>query len=387
MAARKFQIDTKTFVRFWLIIIAVALIFLFVSAAWEGLLIVGIAAFLAIAIQPFAKVLNKWISTHDKQHKTFSSVLAFTIVIAVLGFIVAFVAPVVVSETSRFIEQFPQTFHEKLGGWEGINNIGQSFGVDNLQDNIQEGLNDFSSSILSNIGNNLMSGVGTVANIITNVILTLVLTLLLLLEGHRLVEGFWKLFRSNNRRKKERTKQMRKTIGRMKDVIATYVSRQFLVAILDGCVVALVVFALSLMFGFSSSLAVPMGCITMVCYMIPLFGPIIGCIIVALVLAVSNVWVAIVFAIFYIVYGQIEANIIAPKIQGHALKMPAVMILIAVTIGVKMWGILGALIAIPVAGCIKVILDDYPKFKAINEYKYEDEKKSVKNVTKIESKH
>lgn len=383
-SARKFQIDTKTFVRFWLVIIAIVLVFLFVGQAWEGILIVGIAAFLAIAIQPLAKLFEKWFSTKEKKRTTLASVSAFLAVIVALGFIVSFVAPVVVNETVHFVEQLPQTFHEGLGGWEGINNFGHNFGVDDLQGKIQEGITSFSNDFMSNVGSNLASGVGTVANIITNIILTLVITLLLLLEGHTLVEGFWKLFRSKSRRKQARAQQMRKTIASMKEVVATYVSRQLLVAILDGCVVALTVFILSLIFGFSSGLAIPMGLITMTCYMIPMFGPIIGCVIVALVLAVSNIWAALIFAIFYIVYGQVEANVIAPKLQGNALKMPAVMVLIAVVLGIKTCGILGALIAIPIAGCIKVLIDDYPKYKAIREHNYKDEKKD-KNVTKIET--
>ncbi len=385
MASRKFQIDTKTFVRFWLVIIAVVLLFLFVGQAWEGFLIVGIAAFLAIAIRPLAKLYDRLFSTKEKKRSGLAAGAAFLSVVIGIGLIVTFVAPVVVNETIRFVNEFPTTFHEKFGGWEGVNRFGQTFGIDNLRGTIQDGVNNMSKDILDNIGSNVASGVGTVANIVTNIILTLVITLLLLIDGPKLADGFWKLFGgTHDRHKKARLKQARSTIHGMKEVIATYVSRQLLIAIMDGCFVALTVFILSLIFGFSSALAIPMGLITMTCYMIPMFGPFIGAAIVTIILLVSNFWAALIFVVVYTVYGQIEANVIAPKIQGDALKMPAVVILIAVVIGVKFCGILGALIAIPVAGCIKVLIDDYPKYRAIREAKYDKESKS-KNVTTIES--
>ena len=68
---------------------------------------------------------------------------------------------------------------------------------------------------------------------------------------------------------------------------------------------------------------------------------------------------------FYIVYAQIENNVIAPKIQGAALNLPIVIILSAITVGTYMLGLVGAIIAIPIAGCVKVWLEEYPKLKAI----------------------
>jgi predicted PurR-regulated permease PerM len=121
---------------------------------------------------------------------------------------------------------------------------------------------------------------------------------------------------------------------------------------------------LSLIIGFSSSLAIPMGLITMIFYLIPMFGQFIGGTLVTVVLFFSSPIAALVFAIIYILYAQIENNIIAPKIQGDALHLSAVIILSAITIGMYMMGLLGAIVAIPIAGCIRVLVDEYPNIKA-----------------------
>ena len=156
----------------------------------------------------------------------------------------------------------------------------------------------------------------------------------------------------------------RRIVSKMANVVSIYFSRQVLVAMLDGLAAMLIVLILSLIFNFSTNLAVPMGMTTMVFYLIPMFGQFIGGTLVTIVLFFSSPIAALSFAIIYIIYSQIENNIISPKIQGDALHLTPLTILCAVTIGMYMFGLLGAIIAIPIAGCIRVIIDEYPNIKA-----------------------
>ena len=144
---------------------------------------------------------------------------------------------------------------------------------------------------------------------------------------------------------------------------ATYVSKQVTVAILDGVVVGLAVLLLSLVFDFSSGLAAPMGLIAMVLYLIPMFGPIISCGLITILLAFSSPAAGLIFLVFYIVYAQIENNLIAPKLQGNALNLPSALILTAIVIGMYMFGLVGAIIAIPIAGGIKVVVEEWPSLR------------------------
>jgi predicted PurR-regulated permease PerM len=100
-----------------------------------------------------------------------------------------------------------------------------------------------------------------------------------------------------------------------------------------------------------------------------MFGPVIGCIGIAALLAFSSPIAGLVFLIVYIVYSQIENNVIAPKIQGSSLKLSPVIILVAITIGIYTFGILGAIISIPIAGCIKILIEEYPNLRATSEEK------------------
>lgn len=362
------ETDTRTFVKFWFVPLVIAIIILILYQALTGLIIIGISIFLALALKPLVRKVNNFFTKHfgtEKKHQTASAVLAYIIVVVVIGGIIAIVGPVVVNETSKFIQQAPEMFEKNFGGWDGVNNFGKTIGIDNLHGEIVTALDGLSKNIMGQIGNNFVASVSSIADVGMKIILVLVLTLLFLLEGPSLTQMFWKSLSSGEPNKKPIVVAQR-VLSKMANVISTYVSRQMIVAVLDGCASALVVFILSLFTVVPSSLAIPMGMITMVFYMIPMFGQFIGGTLVTLILATTMPLAGIIFAVIYILYAQIENNIIAPKIQGNALNLPAVFILCAIVIGMYMFGLLGAIIAIPIAGCIRVLIDEYPSIRAAN---------------------
>lgn len=365
--SKTIETDTKTFIRFWLIPLVIAGVLFFLYKALAGIVIVGISLFLAIALRPLVKRVNNFFTKHfggDKKHQTASAVLAYTIVVLVIGVILAVVGPVVVNETSKFVQNFPNTFEEDFGGWEGINSFGKDvLKIDNLHAEVSKAMKSLSDTLLNMFGNNLVSSVSGIAGAIMNVALVLILTLLFLLEGPVLSAMFWKSISTGEENKKP-INVAKRIVSRMADVISTYVSRQVIVAMLDGCASGLIVFLLSLFTPISSSIAIPMGMITMLFYLIPMFGQFIGGTIVTLILLFSSPVAAVIFVAIYIIYAQIENNVIAPKIQGNALNLPAIMILIAIVIGMYMFGLLGAIIAVPIAGCIRILIDEYPNIKA-----------------------
>ncbi len=364
--SKRIETDLQTFIKFWLVPLGIAALIFILYKALTGLIIIGGAIFLALALKPLVRKVNDFFVKHfgnDKKHQTLSAVFAYLIVVFVLGAIVAIVGPVVVNETAKFVQHFPETFENTFGGWEGINNFGKNIGIENLGGEISGSLSELSNKLLGLLGNNLVSSVSGVADVITKIVLVLVLTLLFLLEGPAMMASFWKNM-SEGEEDKRSIRVAKRIVSRMMDVVSTYVSRQVIVAMIDGFASGLIVFCLSLFLNISTTLAVPMGMITMLFYLIPMFGQFIGGTLVTLILLFSSPIAAAIFAIIYIIYAQIENNIIAPKIQGNALNLQPVVILSAIVIGMYMFGLLGAIIAIPIAGCIRVLIDEYPNIKA-----------------------
>lgn len=366
---KQIETDLRTFIKFWLVPLGIIITIFLINQALTGLIIVGVSIFLALALKPLVrKVNNLFIKLFgsDKKHQTASVVFAYLIVVLVIGSIIGIVGPVVVNETSKFIHNFPETFETTFGGWDGINALGKNIGINDLKGEITKNIDSISQDLLGIFGNNLVSSVGSIADVIMKIVLVLVLTLLILLEGPSLMNSMWNRLGSRQGRKRSVNVAQRIT-GRMANVVSTYVSRQMMVAMLDGCAAMVIVFVLSLIFHLSPSLAVPMGMITMIFYMIPMFGQFIGGTLVTVLLFFSSPFAALIFAVIYIVYAQVENNFISPKIQGDALNLKPLIILIAVTIGVYMFGLLGAIIAIPIAGCIRVLAEEYPHFRTSRE--------------------
>jgi predicted PurR-regulated permease PerM len=90
-----------------------------------------------------------------------------------------------------------------------------------------------------------------------------------------------------------------------------------------------------------------------------MFGATIGGLLISLLLLFNDVTAGIAFAAYFIIYQQIENNFIAPTIQSRKVELSALAVLASVTIGLYVFGLAGGIISIPIAGCLKVLLEDY----------------------------
>jgi predicted PurR-regulated permease PerM len=347
----KIEVDTMTFVRFWLVILGFVLMALFIWKAATGLLIVGISLFLAIAISP---LVGKVASITAGRAQKSAIAAAYVIVMVVIVGVLAVIVPTVVSETTKFATNLPSTVESASSSLAWVNDVGNRFGITDLRGQLMYGINDISAQLAHDLGSNILNSVGAIGSFFAGSVLVLVLTFLMLMQGPAIMRDFWRNFERN-----KRTPIIQKVLERMAGVIAKYVSGVLLVALICGIATTLVVFILSLIFGFSSGLALPFGLIAGVMSLIPIFGAFIGGTLVALLLAINSLWAGVVFAIYYIIYQQVEGNVILPKVQSKGMRLPALLVLGAVTIGMYMFGLIGAIVAIPIAGCLKVIAEEY----------------------------
>ena len=334
--SRTIDVDTRTFIRFWAVILGLGLIGLFIMKAFTGILIVLASIFFAVALRPLAKKIDNIDKSKDRA--SLSSIAAVIIVVATILAIIGFVGPMIINETSKFLSIVPEQVNNLLKTDE-IDKFGRSIGIADLKQQILSSVKDASQNFVSSVSSFTVSSIGAIGNILTAIILTVILTILFMLQ----------------------------VLSRCADVISKYVSGQLLVAILDGSVVAFSVLILSIIFGFSAVLTIPMGLVAAFFYLIPMFGPIITVILVTLLLIPNSLWAGLIFLISYIIYAQIENNLISPKIQGKGLNLPPLLILVAVTIGIYAFGLIGCVIAIPVAGCIRVIIEELPNLKELSE--------------------
>ncbi|MDO5481077.1 MAG: AI-2E family transporter, partial [Candidatus Saccharibacteria bacterium] len=142
---------------------------------------------------------------------------------------------------------------------------------------------------------------------------------------------------------------------------------QVMVALIDAVFVFILTAILSLVFNFNTGIAFPLALISMMLILIPMVGPVVATILNSLLVVFQNPFAGLIFLVVYVIYQQIENNAISPKIQSSSLNLPTLVIMLSVTFGMYMFGLIGAIVSIPVAGIIKVLVDEYPNIRELRE--------------------
>ncbi len=349
----KVMIDssTRTFVRFWLVPVGLLLAGMAIYSARTALIILGTALFLALALNAPVSRLAKILPGNSR---VLSTAIAYILVVVFVGAFVFLAVPPVIEQTAKFIQTVPQLVETARDQWRGLNHLIEQYNLQSQVDQATKSIQQSASGWASSVGINVLNGIGSIFSAITAGILVLFLSFLMLIEGPGLMQKLWGLYTNKRRRDLHRS-----IVHRMNAVVSGYVTGQLTVSGLGGLASGLVVFGLSFFFDIPTNLAVPAAAITFVLSLIPMFGATIGGALIASLLAFNDVGAAIVYVIFFIVYQQIENNYISPTIQSKRLELSALTILASVTIGLYLFGVAGGIISIPIAGCLKVLLDSY----------------------------
>ena len=349
----KIEIDTRTFVRFWLVVIGFAAVAIAMYSAKTALIILGAAFFLALALNP---PVNRLARILPGKSRVAGTALAYVAVIALLGAFVFLVVPPIVQQTAKVAETIPTLVNSATEQYKGLNAFFDHYQLRPQVDSALVSIKNSASSVAQAVGTNLVSAIGSFFFTVTASLLVLVLAFLMLIEGPTWMKRIWGVYNDQ-----ERMEYHRAIVQRMYSVVTGYVTGQLTVSAIAGVVAGLVVFVLSFIFNVPANFALPTAAIVFVLSLIPMFGAMIGAILVSLVLVFNDPTAALTFLVFFIIYQQVEANFISPKIQSKRIDLSALAILGSVTIGIYLFGIAGGIISIPVAGSVKILIEEYFK--------------------------
>ena len=370
----KVEIDTQTFIRFWLVVIGFALAALAIYSARSALLILGTAMFLAIALNAPVSYLAKYLPGRSRVGGT---AIAFVVVVALIGAFVTLVVPPVLQQSAKLVQTIPAIVESTTDQYSSVNQFIERYQLQPQVDSTLSSLKEQSSQWTTHAGSFLVGSLSSVGAFFTALILTLVLTFFMLVEGPMLLARFWRMYSNVSR-----MRYHRKVLHRMYTVVTSYVVGQLTVSAIGASITGLFIFLLSFIFSIPANLALPAAAIYFILSLIPMFGASIGAVLITLLLVLNDPTAAVVYIIEFIIYQQIENNFISPSIQSKRLDLSALLILASVTIGVYVFGLAGGIISIPVAGCIKVLFDEYMINKNEGSGK---NKKSIANLVKQKS--
>ncbi|HEV2723942.1 MAG TPA: AI-2E family transporter, partial [Thermoleophilaceae bacterium] len=158
----------------------------------------------------------------------------------------------------------------------------------------------------------------------------------------------------------DRSERIERVLGRAAKAVGNYVAGALAQASVAGLLSYLVLMILGVPF------AAPLAVIIFFLDLIPLIGATIGAVIVGIVTLFSDFPTdTILWVIFSIVYQQVENNLIQPQIKKRAVNINPFLVVVAVLFGSALLGVLGALVAVPVAASIQIAIREYAEYRGI----------------------
>lgn len=238
----------------------------------------------------------------------------------------------------------PALIDSKAGAPAGLTTFFQQHGipidVTSLRNRLLDSLSNAGSTLL---GGTLAVVAGLVA-FVTDLFLVLAISFYLLLDGRGMHNQAVRLLPAGYR---ERWFFVEATLNQ---VLGGYVRGQFIVALTMGVAAGLG----SALLGVRYPLVI--GLLAFLFEFIPLVGPVLGMVVAVAISLFQPMPLVIWVLIYFIVLQQVEANVIVPRVSGHAVGLHPLAVLLALLAGVELGGLGGALLAVPIAGVLYVFV-------------------------------
>jgi len=301
---------------------------------------IGAALFIALGLDPAVSWLER------KGFPRWAAIVTvLAAVLAVLTAVILAVVPIIIEQVSKLSAQFPQLVRS-INSSTFLEDVQKQFPALQVSEVVKT-VTDYLGANLDTITTTLIqSGLALVSGLFGGLII-LILTLYFTASLNSIKRAIYQLVPASKRERfTDLSEQITKAVGR-------YVVGQAGLAACNGV----------LSFIFLSIIGAPfpalLAFIAFLLSLIPLVGTITGSIIIVLTCLIpgigSSPLTALVAAIYYLIYMQLEAYVLSPNIMNRAVSVPGAVVVIAALAGGSLLGILGALVAIPVAASILMI--------------------------------
>jgi predicted PurR-regulated permease PerM len=305
-----------------------------IVAARSVLILIGLALFIAAGLDP----LVVWLTRHRLPRWAAVTVVVVGAIAVVGGFLAAAIPPLATQATA-LANEIPQYVHSLQDHSSQLGKLNERF-------QLQQRL----TGLLSGGGTSLVGGVfgaGKMVLTAATSLLVVVVLAIYFLAGMPAIKGLLYRLAPQSRRSR---------VQLISEDIFTKVGGFVLGNIITSLIAGLGTYVWLLIFGIPYALVLALFVALM--DLIPVIGSTIGGIVVSLIALTVSLPVAIGTAVFYVAYRQAEDYFLVPRIMGRAVEIPAVVTVLATLIGGALLGIIGALIAIPVAAAIRLLLNE-----------------------------
>ena len=324
----------------WIVVLVVlALYLIYLLRKPIGWLVV--ACFLAIALSAPINLLSRWMK------RGFAVVLVYLGLLLIPVLIGLLIVPPIVREANQLADDLPgyvsdvRDFTKKD---KTLQRLESDYGITTKLQKEAQKLPDKlggAAGTLGDIGLSLVNSLFAALNI-------LILSIFMVGGGRRWLE--WII----RQQPPEHQPRLRRILDQVRRAVASYVGGALLQATIAGVTTYFVLTILGVPF------AAPLAVVTFLFDLIPLVGATVAAVAVGLVTVFNDFpTTTIIWAIWAIVYQQVENNLIQPRIQSKAVNVEGFFVLVSVLFGATLFGIAGALLAIPVAATVQIVLAEW----------------------------
>ena len=321
------------------LLVAVAVVLWVVWLAGRVLTWVLISLFLAMAINPAVE----WLLCHGIPRRGLAAAIVFIALLACFAGLAAVFIPSLVNQVNDFVNAVPGYVRDLTKGKGPLGFLETKYHV---VEQVRKAIHHDTASKIAGGASEVLSITKSVVTFIVATVTIVFMTFFMVVEGPAWMERAYGLM---NAEQEVRWRAVAQDVYR---TVGGYVSGNLLISLIAGAATAIVLLALGIPFALALALLVA------ILDLIPLAGATLAAVIVVLVALTQSLTDAIVMAVFFIIYQQLENHLLQPLVYGRTVQLSPLAVLISVLIGAEISGIVGALAAIPVAGTIQTLIVD-----------------------------
>ncbi len=309
--------------------------------AWlirDVLVMLYVSALFAVVLSPMVQFTSQ---LHFGRWQPSKSAAVFILLfvgaagLAIFGFLAL---PPVVRDLQGFTEEMPARFPALLDKLKSLP-LANHLDTDDLSSRLQ--------GFVSQSATYLLLSISHWAGALFDIIMGFVLTIYFILEGDHAYRWFLSFFPMENRERLDQTLQ------RAEIRMGKWLIGQGSLMLILGVLSTIVYLSLHVRYAYA------LGVLTGLLNIIPVLGAAI-CIALALLVAAIDSWGRVLgIAIFYMIYLQVENSYLTPRIMKNTVDLPGLAILVSLLIGSAIEGVLGAMVSVPTAVLVAVLLDEY----------------------------
>jgi predicted PurR-regulated permease PerM len=323
---------------------------------------VAIALFLAAVLNPAVKWLER---RHRMLKRSLAIVLTYLGVVVALVLIVGVFVPVLIDEIRNLIDFIVGVVQSPGGPTAYLEATADQYGLGGLFDRVKGQLSDLPSE-LGELAKSFLLSAGQVAisaaGVLVSLVTILTLTFFLLLGRERLIDGGLRLF------PEPRRPLVRSIVEQSGGAVSGYVSGNLAISFVAGVTTFILLVVLGIPYPAALALLVA------VLDLIPMVGATLGAAVVVIVgfFAAGPLYAGILL-VFFLIYQQFEGSVLQPIVYSRAVHLDALTIFVALLVGGALLGIPGALVAIPVAEIIRIVVTDLLAYRRAGRGEEEEE--------------